>query len=283
MRDRPQPSCPSAVTLSAWLDDERSDAESRMVRAHLEECVACREQVVAWVHVLGGGRPSMAPEPDHDSRARITIPNCPDEELLVAYSEAELSAAEAGLVEQHLQVCARCVNEVRRLIRRRMAMGEEALGIGTQPRPEATAPAVLAPRPGGRGRQDFPRLVTRWVARLAELARSMGRPWPALGAVVAAVALVLVAGRFLPVGKRTGDVQLRGPGGREPRRVAVVADNTVARARPGDDQAVVATLGHGTVANGLEESGEWTRIELPDGRRVWVRSAGVAPVERPIP
>ena len=61
--------------------------------------------------------------------------------------------------------------------------------------------------------------------------------------------------------------------------VQVSGDNVSARTRPSDDEPVVATLGRGTVATKLEESGDWTRIEMLDGRRVWVRADAVNLVE----
>ena len=69
---------------------------------------------------------------------------------------------------------------------------------------------------------------------------------------------------------QTGDVQFRGVSAAPDMHV--VADNVTARARPADDEPVVATLGRGTVGKKLSESGQWTRIELADGRRVWVLS-----------
>jgi SH3-like domain-containing protein len=95
-------------------------------------------------------------------------------------------------------------------------------------------------------------------------------------AVAATALLVLVIVRLLP----GTDVQFRGV----PRfvKVQVITDSAIARARPSDSEPVVATLSRGTEATRLEQSGEWTRIELPDGRRVWVRSAAVSQ-PRPTP
>jgi hypothetical protein len=101
----------------------------------------------------------------------------------------------------------------------------------------------------------------------------LARPWPALGALAATAVLVIVVARLLPFGGTGGEIQFRGAP--TALKVEIIADGVIARARPGDDQPAVAALSRGTVAKRLEESGEWTRIELPDGRRVWVRSARV--------
>jgi SH3-like domain-containing protein len=104
------------------------------------------------------------------------------------------------------------------------------------------------------------------------------QPWPALGAVAATALLVLVIVRFLPGG---ADVQFRGVP--RPAKVEVIADSVIARARPSDAEPIVATLGRGTQVTQLEQSGEWTRIELADGRRVWVRSHAVKPLRGSTP
>jgi hypothetical protein len=66
-------------------------------------------------------------------------------------------------------------------------------------------------------------------------------------------------------------------------KVEVIADNVIARARPSDAEPIIATLGRGAQATRLEQSGEWTRIELPDGRRVWVQSQAVKPLRGSTP
>ncbi len=264
--------CPSHTMLSTWLDDEVNGGESQDIRSHLEGCRACREQVLNWVQVVRDA--ATASHPEHDSRAPTTMPaGCLDEEMLVAYSEAELSGDDAARAEQHLSGCSRCVAEVQRLIGLRVSMGEAAIGM-------AAAQAEVG-EPGG----SVLLVGATWlVARIREFVRAIGQiftqPWPALGAVAAAAVLTIVIARLLPTGSDVGEIQFRGVP--EPRRVEVVSDSVTARARPGDDQPIVATLGRGTVGTRLEDSAEWTRIELRDGRRVWVRSAAVSALPRPL-
>ncbi len=101
------------------------------------------------------------------------------------------------------------------------------------------------------------------------------RPWPAAGLVaVTALAIVVIAG-LLPTGESGTGVR----GVPAPVKLEVVVDGVAAHARPGEDEPVIATLNRGTLVNRLEESQGWTRIELPDGRRVWVRSVQVSSAE----
>ena len=191
--------------------------------------------------------------------------SCLDEETLVAYTEAELSRDEAAHAEVHLRKCARCVGEVQRLIELRVAME-------TVPTPcEAPSPSpVVAQRAATAGLLG--RVVAGWLEQLAEWLRSaldvLPRPWPAAALVaVTALAIVVIAG-LLPTGR--SDMGIRGVSA--PVKFEVVVEGVPAHARPGDDEPVVATLSRGTLVNRLEEAQGWTRVELPDGRRVWVRS-----------
>jgi anti-sigma factor RsiW len=229
---------------------------------------------------------------------------CLDEETLVAYSEAELTAVEAARAEQHLQQCTHCVSEVQRLTHLRAAMEspqkaetsslaseglEAAAPLGeTQPLAlrSRLSPAASRRAPARENRrfwysagvraQEMLSLLRHW---LESIGRIQVQPWPALGAVAATALLVLVVVRFLP---GRADVQFRGIPG--PLKVQITTDSAIARARPSDAEPLVATLGRGTQATRLAQSGEWTRIELPDGRRVWVRSAEVSDLPlRPLP
>jgi len=281
-------SCPSATTLSAWLDDELDASESLPIRNHLESCAACREQVVGWMQAVSGLPAAEArdtavllPRPLGEGRGEGAT-NCVDEEILVSYAEAEMTAAEAALAEQHLRQCTHCVREIQRLIHLRMAMESppqkaeisslaSSLSLWERacPEPLDAARDRLVEGVGVRGQA----LLARCREWIEWISATSAKPWPALGAVAATALLVLVIVRLLPGG---AEVQFRGV----PRsaKVQVIADNVIARARPSDEEPIVATLGRGTQATQLEESGGWTRIELPDGRRVWVQSQVVMPL-----
>jgi len=277
-------SCPSATTLSAWLDDELEAGEALLIRSHVESCAACREQVVGWMHAVSRlpaaeakGAAALLPRPLGEGRGEGET-GCLDDEILVAYGEAELTSAEAARAEEHLRQCTHCVSEVQRLIHLRTAMESPPqkaemgfLASTERAVPSASSGQALSSVEGVGVRAQT--LVGRLQGWLESIGRIRVQPWPALGAVAATALLVLVIVRFLPGG---ADVQFRGVP--RPTKVQVIADNVIARARPSDEEPIVATLGRGTQATPLEESGGWTRIELPDGRRVWVRSQVVMPL-----
>jgi hypothetical protein len=110
--------------------------------------------------------------------------------------------------------------------------------------------------------------VRSWVRAIAERAF---HPWPMAGAVAAAALLVITIGQLR--GPESIDVHFRGGG--ELAQVTIVADSVDARARPGEEEPVVAHIVRGTVAVLMEESGVWARLRLADGRRVWVRRAEI--------
>jgi len=265
---KPPVECPSAPTLSAWLDEELDTPTSERTRSHVRECAVCREQALSWVEAVRvlAGHPTHTATPSvghDDAAASATPPGCLDEERLLAYCDAHLSADEALRAEQHLGECGRCVGEVQRLIAVRVAIEETV---------QAPVP-VAPPQRGGK--------VHRWVGALRATVRSAGntvaRSWPALGMLTATAVLAVVVARLLPSGGSGNDIRYRSVAGTA--QVAIVADDVVARARPGNDQAAVVTLERGTVASHLEESNDWTRIQLADGRRVWVRSTQVARID----
>jgi anti-sigma factor RsiW len=312
--------CPPNEALSAWLDDELDANEALRIRRHVESCAACREQVVGWMEAVPNNLPLPLLGKEGNRRSKVPPPcqgggqgevdevtrrifegegqaegatTCLDEETLVAYSEAELSAVEAAHAEQHLRQCTRCVSEVQRLIHLRTAMESllQKAEIGSLASEERVGVKAISSLPAV-GKRPSSSSLSLWaracpelvegvgvraqglIGRLRDWLESIGRirvqPWPALGAVAATALLVLVIVRFLPGG---ADVQFRGIPG--PVKVQIITDSAIARARPSDAEPIIATLGRGTQATRLEQSGEWTRIELPDGGRVWVRSHDV--------
>ena len=262
---KPSAECPSAMTLSAWLDGEADTATSQRLQSHVRECQVCRQQALAWVEAVRllpsrpthSGAPAVYPE---IVSVDAVSQSCLDEESLVAYCDAQLSAAAAARAEHHLGECGRCVAEVQRLVAVRVAMEETAEA------PLAAAP----PQPVAK----VPRRTAALRAAVQSVGTALRRPWPAMGLLAATAILVVVVARLLPSGGSGDDIRYRSLSGTP--QVVVMADGVVARARPGDDQAAVVTLERGTVASRLEEANEWARIQLADGRRVWVRSTQVA-------
>ncbi len=244
--------------LSSWLDAELGPAESERIHTHLRHCESCREQTAAWVTTVAAIGPSAPP-------AVVLSEGCPDAELLVAYSEGPLASAEAKETERHLADCGRCVDEVRRLIRLRVAQGATAVASLAPARAEAPSASSADPRQ--------PRRLLRnlWDA----VAGFQVRPAATGGLVAATALLLIVAARLLPV--QTGETLYRGLSATA--QIEIVADDVAARTRPSRTEAVVAVLRRGTIARHLEASAGWVRIELSDGRRVWVEARDVLPFE----
>jgi hypothetical protein len=97
--------------------------------------------------------------------------------------------------------------------------------------------------------------------------------WPR--AALAAVAVLVLAIGLTRFIQSTNQLpQMRARSGEQVEMVEITVD-TPGRARPALDEPVVLRVAHGTRARWLEASGEWTRIELADGRRVWVEKQTV--------
>jgi anti-sigma factor RsiW len=244
--------CPSLATLSAWLDDELDGAAALRQRNHVAQCSTCRAQALGWLEAVRGFEPRTASD-----AAATSV--CLDAETLAAYSEAELDSTALAHTERHLLECRHCVAEVQRVMRLRVALAE----------PTAHVTETARPRRGSAG---------RWVAQLRDQLSSLGsmlaRPWPMLGTVAAMAMLAVVIVRVLPARDATSGVLFRGVP--EPPQFTISADAVAGRAHPGDDQPIVVTLQRGMMVQRLEQSGDWTRVELADGRRVWVHATQLA-------
>jgi hypothetical protein len=97
--------------------------------------------------------------------------------------------------------------------------------------------------------------------------------WPR-AALAAAAVLVLAIGitRFIQPSNQLREMRARS--GERVEMIEITAD-TPGHVRPAADEPVVVRVARGTQARWLETSGEWTRIELADGRRVWVEKQTV--------
>ena len=270
--------CPSPDTLSAWLDDELEARQAQVVREHLAECARCRECIFGWagavgsmldesvtaadVHPMDGPWqrrfPAGAPQ-----QAAMALEACLPDEILVAYCERELDTERTARAEQHMQSCDLCLLEVQRLT-------QLQVGVATE-----TGVARRTPAWSGVAAR-----VTQWVSGAQKWFASLGqipvRPWPAVGAVATAALLALVVVRLLPSGPRVGDVQFRDVPAAPKTEVEVVADDTPGRAEPDDNAPIIVMLGRGVTVKRLDDVGQWVRVELPNGHRVWVRSDHLA-------
>jgi anti-sigma factor RsiW len=250
--------CPAMPTLVEWFDGTLDHDAADRIEQHLDRCGRCRQSLLRWSERAGAGIGSASETPE-----------CPDAETLVAYGAATLDASAAADVERHLHACARCV---------RVAQSITVLTRQLQNEPPAKATVSTSAIERAEMRATVrPRLTGTASAWWQWLRESLTPTvWPR-AAFAAAVVLVLAIGitRFIqPLNQLQ---EMHGRSGERVEMVEITAD-TPGRARPAFDEPVVLRVARGTQARWLEASGEWTRIELADGRRVWVETTTVRQV-----
>jgi len=247
--------CPAMPTLVEWFDGTLDHDAADRIEGHLTDCGRCRRSLLDWSERAGVGIGSAAPTPE-----------CPDAEILVAYRAAALDASAAADVERHLHACARCVHVAQSIT----AFTRE---LQNEPPAEATVAAGAIERAEVRGtvRARVPGTVSAWWQWLRELLTPT--VWPR-AALAAAAVLVLAIGITRFIQPSSQPQQMHARSGEQVEIVEITAD-TPGRARPAFDEPVVLRVARGTQARWLEASGEWTRIELADGRRVWVEKQTV--------
>jgi anti-sigma factor RsiW len=295
-----QRNCPAMAALVEWFDGSLAPDAADATERHLTDCSRCRQMLLDWSERVG-------------ATALDAIPGeCPDTETLVAYCAAALDATAAAEVERHLRRCARCVPALQHImvLQRQMepaaeaastaavlvrAAGEsnspaesreksseddsrETVGVGLS-RLGSTQPGNSTPwrRYMGARADLFRGWAVRWRLwwqRLGPLLTSASWPRAALATAAALVLAIGITRFVLP----SGQIQeMRGRSGEHVVAIEITAD-TVGRARPALDEPVVERIARGTQAQWLETSGEWTRIELADGRRVWVENNTVGQI-----
>jgi len=257
--------CPAMPALVEWFDGTLDHDAADRVEQHLDRCGRCRRTLLDWSGRIGAvGLDAISGE-------------CPDTETLAAYGAGALDAPAAAEVERHLQQCARCVPALQHIIMLQRQMQPEPVAetIAT----EAVPGRAVAPSPatlplwkrGIKGDLFFPArgrvasLTSWWQWLRDSLTPTM---WPR-AALAAVAVLVLAIGitRFIQPSNQLQEMHARS--GERVEMVEITAD-TPGRARPALDEPAVLRVARGTQARWLETSGEWTRIELTDGRRVWV-------------
>jgi hypothetical protein len=247
-----QAECPPRAQLIDWFDGLLATNEAERIERHLDGCQRCRRALLDW------SEPVRSPN-------GMASGECLDEEALVAYAAAATTVLPRPVaeIERHLQHCVRCVGALQHLMRLPQQV-EAAAGPATEVRRVVAAPTAAAARA----------TALRWFER----ARDLFTPgmWPRAAWAAAAV-LVLAIGVSRFVGSRGDYQQSRARSAEQVALVEVTAD-TPGHARPAADEPVVLQLARGTRARWLETAGMWTRIELADGRRVWLQSKMVMKV-----
>ena len=246
--------CPASSVLTDWFDGVLDEHAADHVEEHLDRCVSCRCWLDDWSERSTGGALGASAE-------------CPDAETLVAYCTASPSADPAGTarVERHLRECEACVRAVAHI----MTVEQQRQRSAAPAAAAAASPARVRTRAAGR---EVMEAAAAWWQRLRETL--MPNVW-AGSALAATAALVLALGvsRLMQPAGPAEEMRMRGA---QPGVTVEIATDTVGRVRPSAAEPVVAPLARGTQARRLEASNGWTRIELADGRRVWVQTETVA-------
>ncbi|MFI5397349.1 MAG: zf-HC2 domain-containing protein [Candidatus Binatia bacterium] len=247
-----QAECPLRSQLIDWFDGLVATNEAERIERHLDGCQRCRRALLDWSE--------REASPDNPPAA-----DCIDEETLVAYATAAPAAPPpaAAEIERHLQHCTRCVGALQHLMR--LPQQVEAAA-----RPETEVRSVVAAPMAAGARAT----ALRWFERVRDLFTP--GMWPRAAWAAAAV-LVLAIGVSRFVGSGVDYSQPRPRSAEQVALVEVTAD-TAGHARPAADEPVVLQLARGTRGRWLETAGTWTRIELADGRRVWLESKMVVNV-----
>ena len=246
--------CPASSVLIDWFDGTLDAQATDHVEEHLDRCASCRTWLDDWSERSAGVAAQVSAD-------------CPDAETLVAYCTASPSADPAGTarVERHLRECEACVRAVAHI----MTLEQQRQRSAAPAAAAAASPARVRTRAAGR---EVMEAAAAWWQRLRETL--MPNVW-AGSALAATAALVLALGvsRLMQPAGPAEEMRLRGA---QPGVTVEIAADTVGRVRPSAAEPVVAQLERGTQARRLEASNGWTRIELADGRRVWVQTETVA-------
>lgn len=247
--------CPAAGELVEWFDGVLAAPDIERIETHLERCHFCRALLLSWSERSGAGLPVDAPGESAD---------CLDPESMVAYATASEGAgpAETSAWEHHLHQCDRCTTALQRVMLRQGQM---------EPREATSVEFPLTspvPASGSAGR------ISDWL--------SAARAWLegtfAIRPVIALATVLLFAiglSRFVGSNAEYEDRQVRDL---VPAAIVELLNDTQGYARPDRHEPIVAQLARGTQARWIENSEGWTRIELLDGRRVWVERASVSQV-----
>jgi len=263
-----RPDCPSVPSLVEWFDGLLDADAADAVEQHLDRCAACRGILLDWTERVGlpAGAVRLAP---------VGPADCIDAETLIAYGAAAdaLVSSAAVQVEAHLQRCARCVEALRHVMALQRQMTDAAPAAAASELATVSEAAPMHSVASAASRR-LARALTEWRRRLgALLTPSM---WPAAAlATAAVVVLVIGVARLMLPGAQWQEMRVRSG---ERAVVVEVTAATVGRARPAVDEPIVLRLTRGTHAQWLEAAGDWTRIELADGRRVWVETRALAEV-----
>jgi hypothetical protein len=249
--------CPDVETLVAYSAAALDATAATEVERHLRRCARC---VPALQHIMVLQR-QMQPEVGVQSSATLPAWKLVFAHISVFLTRAARRGRTAGESNSPAESWEKSSKDDSR---QTVGVGLSRLGSAGK-RPRSEAGDVGHDPHWAKGELPF------WWTRLRELL--MPPAWPR-AALAAAAVLVLAIGitRFIQPTGRSQEMRARSGGQIE--TVEITAD-TAGRARPALDEPVVLRVTRGTQARWLETSGEWTRIELADGRRVWVEKQSV--------
>lgn len=258
-RTESDPHCPLLPELAEWFDGLLDVPDAERIEHHLGGCGRCRQMLLDWSDRVVTVAPSATAPASNE---------CLDDELLVAYAVATTTRAPTTVagVERHLRRCTRCVRTLQRTMRLQLQMEDTAADARTPvAAPEPLRAAASHPPAGFAG------VASQWW----ESVRALFMPalWPRTAfAALGILVLTIGVSQFVAPPVTTEIDRVRDAG---PKGTVEVSVTIAGYARPAVDEPVVVQLARGTRARWLETADEWTRIELADGRRVWVQSTSL--------
>jgi len=107
--------CPDFSLLSQFLDHELGREEEEQLRHHLASCPECQAQVGRAERAEGKVR-AVLTRSLPQSYLRASPQECLSPEVVSAYVQQGLSAAEKARVERHLHACDACLSEVKEVV-----------------------------------------------------------------------------------------------------------------------------------------------------------------------
>ena len=109
------PLCPEFSLLSQFLDGDLEKSEANQLSQHMARCQYCRAQIGDLEHAKECERVALSAVQNPISQS-LPSAQCIESEMLFAYAQGSLSAADERTVDTHVLACGVCLTEVREVM-----------------------------------------------------------------------------------------------------------------------------------------------------------------------